>query len=207
MSPPERSFRLFDVGKCREIRPAVEAIHNRTASNEQAITLINKALSIVETDEFQKNNVNSPDIPRMFQETITLIEYSGVSSLPERWYGYDVLAMIICVICCPNFQELGYSDFHVDYTESYGYVDYCNDGLSVALEHTIGIPSNTHNIRIYDSEQLAKITQIVSGIDPKIIVDLPYPRDRAEVMKFYTDFIQLVKITNSLSQHTIFYET
>jgi hypothetical protein len=210
MSPPERSFRLFDAKKYEEIEPVIKAIHGKTASNEQVTALINEALAIVETDDFKKNNFNkewSATSPRTLQEALILIEYLGVLAWPGELIFYDPLSTIICVTCCPNYQEIGYSKFRVDYTESYGYVTEFTEELHDILSCPILLPSDSLDLGIYNSEMLAKITRMTAAIDPRVIIGVVDPRDRPELMKFYTDFDHLVKLANSQPNYTILYES
>jgi hypothetical protein len=206
MSPPGRSFRLFDAKKYEEIQPVVEEIYSRTASNEQAISLINKALNIVETDDFEKKN-SSMCAAKMFRETITLVEYLGLPAWPGAWRSSDPLGTIIHVICCPNYRELGYSEIFVDYTECFGLVDSFTKGLQDSLHNSTSIPSDCLDMSIYGLNALATITKIMSTIDPRVIAGSLDPRHRPMAMTFYTDLSCLIRLANSQPHYTILYES
>jgi hypothetical protein len=210
MSPPERSFRLFDAKKYKEIEPVIKAIHDKTASNEQVTALINEALVIVETDDFKKNNFNkewSATSPRTLQEALILVEYLGVLAWPGEMKIYDPLGTIICAICCPNYQEINYSDNHVDYTSYYGYVAEFTEDLHNVLDCATLLPCDSNGIGIFDPQKLVEITKIMSNIDPRVIVGTISPKYRPGLMKFYTDFNHLVKLANSQLHYTILYES
>jgi hypothetical protein len=171
------SFRLFDIEKYRSIQSIVEKIKDRKASMSEAIFLVNKALSIAETDEFNEYN-NEGEYGNLTNRILgrakDLIQEGRLVELPDV-ESDDMLRTIILVICCPRFQLMTsihvkeISDTCADYTDV-GWLDSLNEELVDILdiyEDDIFpleiIPSNGGRMGIFDREQLMKIRLIVSN--------------------------------------------
>jgi hypothetical protein len=171
------SFRLFDVEKYRGIQSIVEKIKDCKASISEATFLVDKALSIAETDEFNEYN-NEGEYGNLTHRILgrakDLIQEGRLIELPSI-RSDEMLQTIILVICCPRFQLMTsihvkeISDTYVDYTDL-RWLDSLNEELIDILdiyEDDIFpleiIPSNGGRMGIFNREQLVKIQLIVSN--------------------------------------------
>jgi hypothetical protein len=168
-------FRLFDIEKYRSIQSIVEKINDRKASVSEATFLVGKALSIAETDEFNKYNDEGEYgnlTHRILLRIQDLIQEGRLEELPDI-ESDDMLRTIILVICCPRFQLMTsihvkeISDTCADYTYV-GYMDSLNEELVDILdihEYDIypleTIPSSNGRMGVFDREQLIKIQSMV----------------------------------------------
>jgi hypothetical protein len=169
-------FRLFDIEKYRSIQPIIQRMLDRKASISEATCLVDKALSIAVTDEFDKYN-NEGEYGNLTQRILgriqDLIQEGRLAELPDI-ESDDMLRIIILVICCPRFQLMTsihvkeISDTCADYTDL-GWLDSLSEELIDILdiyEDDIfpleRIPSNNGRMGVFDKEQLAKIRLVVS---------------------------------------------
>jgi hypothetical protein len=169
-------FRLFNIDKYRKIQPIVEKINEHKATVAEVTPLVDEALSIAGTDEFEKyNNEGEYGIYpyRVLERIQDLIQEGRLSELPDI-ESDDMLRTIILVICCPRYQEPSIhvkeiSDTYADYTdishymypfnEDLGYILDVNEPSIYPLER---IPSNNGKMGLFNKDQLAKIQLIVS---------------------------------------------
>jgi flagellin-specific chaperone FliS len=184
MSPPDRYLRLFDLKKYREIQPITEGINQRDVDTEQAISLINRAVSVVKTENFKKyndkNKINF--VTTELQEGLDILQ-EGRLSEQSAWYdchnhGGDKLNTIITLICCPSYQSSEYSkqtsDATLSYLDYYGYLNSFNKDLynileinrcsidSIPLLESLPSDSGNADTWIFDRQGFIELNQIVS---------------------------------------------
>jgi hypothetical protein len=218
MSPPARFFRLFDTMEYKRIEHVLKGINDRTASSEQIVELINRALEVAETDEFKNNNYNPNGIALssyVLREMLNLINAFGVSMWPGEMICCDPLGTIVRLICCPGYREtsrlMKYSNTNVDYTEFCGYTYSFTEELHNALDLNYNsgfiysdIP---HSMKIFDSQKLTIVTKLISAVDLSKIACNLTSEERTEVIDFYEDLKCLVGMANSQPYYSILDET
>jgi hypothetical protein len=234
MSGPMREFKLFDVQKYREIQATVQGIANKSASADQAISLIDQALLVTKTASFQKyNDPTRDDSQDALQEMRAILQVEGLLRWPHM-ECYDLISMIISFICCPHYQEPTsrnsdeikvISDTFTDYSEAWRYTELFSKELYDMLnapEYLIEqLPSDGDWIGIFNSQELVRMTELVSKDMPRLSLEFPEPPDgkdvddkdypgwidysvnRSRLIKFYTEFELLLKLANSQPHHTI----
>lgn len=212
MSGPMREFKLFDVQKYREIQSTVQGIANKSASAEQAISLIDQALLVTETASFQKyNDPDRDDSQDALREMRGILQAEGLSGWHRIKYC-DLLSIMIYFICCPHYQEpmsrnsdkmQVISDTSVDYSEAWRYTESFSSKLHNILdtpEYLIEqLPSDGDWTGIFNLSELAEITKLVSEDIPRLYLKFPEPPDGQTIDdKDYPDWIRYVIKRNRL---------
>jgi hypothetical protein len=136
MSVPDRYIRLFDLAKYREIQPITDGIKQRNADSTGVINLIQRAMNVVQSSEFEKYNGRDHIFMIELEDALEIMQEKSLSD----WHYYtssDKLNVIILSICCPRYQnspedkEYQKADAGtvINYVECYSHLYYFNRDL------------------------------------------------------------------------------
>jgi hypothetical protein len=103
MSVPDRYIRLFDLAKYREIQPITDGIKERNADPTEVINLIQRAMNVVQSSEFEKHNGRNHIFIAELEDGLEIMQEKSL--LEWRCHtSSDKLNVIILSICCPRYQ-------------------------------------------------------------------------------------------------------
>jgi hypothetical protein len=104
MSVSDRYIRLFDLVKYREIQPITDGIKKRNANPTEVINLIQRAMNVVQSSEFEKHNGRNHIFIAELEDGLEIMQEKSL--LDWRYHtSSDKLNVIISSICCPRYQS------------------------------------------------------------------------------------------------------
>ena len=112
MTPLPYFFRIFDLKRYREIEPIIVDILNSSIDADRIKTLLQKAIDIVEGDEFKKYNSKSMRHDfGVFQSMMSLINENRFEEWKEGkddemndYRPKSVAIHLVEALCCPKYQ-------------------------------------------------------------------------------------------------------
>jgi hypothetical protein len=82
MSVPDRYIRLFDLAKYREIQPITDGTKQRNADSTGVINLIQRAMNVVQSSEFEKYNGRDHIFMIELEDALEIMQEKSLSDWP-----------------------------------------------------------------------------------------------------------------------------